>query len=323
MMMNSTEKRKKVVSLVLSREGKNQYTQGDKRLQCDRGWSDCSALQYWAYLQLGVNIGTYTGAQIEKGEWAQLGGSYPDESKLRLGDLLFFQAGYNNGRSYNVGHVEMYVGDGQISGHGSGVGPTRKNMVAYCQNRNNNGQRFIGVKRYIPDDGSEIKVNADVTYEVMFVGECTGDDVNVRKGPGTSYANITEWPKLNKTNLVDVLEKIGSWYLVRIAGKYNGYVHGDNIKKHVDSATAATTTSSGTSLNRTPKWVGKVTADCLNVRTWAGTNNPNLRSWPRLNGGNLVDVCDSIKASNGDIWYYIRIAGKYYGFASAKYIKKA
>lgn len=321
-MSTATEKRKRVVSLVTSREGKNQYTQGSRRLQCDNGWSDCSALQYWAYKLLGINIGTYTGAQIEKGEWVQLGGNYPDESKLRLGDLLYFQAGYNNGRSYNVGHVEMYVGNGQISGHGSGIGPTRKNMVAYCQNRNNNGQRFIGIKRYIPDDGSEIKVEAEVTYEVMFVGECTGDGVNVRKGPGTSYGNISAWPKLNKTNMVDVLEKIGSWYLVRIAGKHNGYVHCDYIKKHGEQ-TAAVEQTFGTSLNRAPKWVGKVTVNGLNVRTWAGKDNPNIRSWPYLNAGNLVDVCDSVKAPNGDTWYYIRIAGKIYGFASAKYIQKA
>ena len=37
---------------------------------------------------------------------------------------------------------------------------------------------------------------------------------------------------------------------------------------------------------------------------------------------NLIDVCDSIQDSEGNTWYYIRIAGKYYGFSMAKYIKK-
>ena len=74
--------------------------------------------------------------------------------------------------------------------------------------------------------------------------------------------------------------------------------------------------------SKTPKWVGKVTASELNVRTWAGTENAKLKSYPTLAKGNLVDVCDTIKAKDGASWYYIRIAGKYFGFVSAKYIKK-
>lgn len=89
----------------------------------------------------------------------------------------------------------------------------------------------------------------------------------------------------------------------------------------VTNTTTATGSSSGT-LNKTPKWVGKVTASTLNVRTWAGTANPQIKSYPTLKEGNLVDVCDSVKASDGSTWYYIRIAGKYYGFVSAKYIQK-
>lgn len=82
-----------------------------------------------------------------------------------------------------------------------------------------------------------------------------------------------------------------------------------------------TSTGSG-ELNKTPLWVGKVTADYLNVRTWAGTEYPNIKSWPVLAYGNLIDVCDSVKAKNGKKWYYVRIAGKYYGFVSSAYIQK-
>lgn len=74
--------------------------------------------------------------------------------------------------------------------------------------------------------------------------------------------------------------------------------------------------------SKTPKWVGKVTASELNVRTWAGTENAQLKSYPTLAKGNLIDVCDTVKAKDGTAWYYIRIAGKYFGFVSAKYIKK-
>lgn len=79
--------------------------------------------------------------------------------------------------------------------------------------------------------------------------------------------------------------------------------------------------SSGGGLCMTPQWVGEVTASSLNVRTWAGTEYPNIKSWPTLAKGNMVDVCDSVKANNGVTWYYIRIDGRIYGFVSSEYIK--
>lgn len=90
----------------------------------------------------------------------------------------------------------------------------------------------------------------------------------------------------------------------------------------VTTGAKASTLSTPTILSKTPKWVGKVTANTLNVRTWAGTEYAQLKSYPTLAKGNLVDVCDTIKAKDGASWYYIRIAGKYFGFVSAKYIKK-
>lgn len=72
-----------------------------------------------------------------------------------------------------------------------------------------------------------------------------------------------------------------------------------------------------------PKWIGRVTATLLNVRTWAGTEYPNIQSYPTLPYGTLVEVCDSIKASTGNTWYFVRIAGEYYGFVSAFYIERA
>lgn len=90
----------------------------------------------------------------------------------------------------------------------------------------------------------------------------------------------------------------------------------------VTTGAKASTLSTPTILSKTPKWVGKVTANTLNVRTWAGTEYAQLKSYPTLAKGNLVDVCDTIKAKDGASWYYIRIAGKYFGFVSTKYICK-
>ena len=83
-----------------------------------------------------------------------------------------------------------------------------------------------------------------------------------------------------------------------------------------------TSTETAVNLSKTPKWVGKVTANELNVRSWAGAENPKIKKWPLLKKGNLVDVCDTIKAADGSNWYYIRIDGKYYGFVASWFIKK-
>lgn len=74
--------------------------------------------------------------------------------------------------------------------------------------------------------------------------------------------------------------------------------------------------------SKTVKWVGVVTSVGLNVRTWAGVENPNIKSYPELHKGDEVEVCDTVTADNGTPWYYVRIAGKVYGFVSSKYISK-
>ena len=94
-----------------------------------------------------------------------------------------------------------------------------------------------------------------------------------------------------------------------------------------DKSSSATTTHANTSggLNKTPKWVGKVTASELNIRKGAGTQFGNLTPYPKLTKGTKVSVCDSMKASDGSTWYYIKISGSKgdkHGFASSKYITK-
>lgn len=76
--------------------------------------------------------------------------------------------------------------------------------------------------------------NGNAVYtldEYPWVGKCTGNGVNVRKGPGTGYANITGWPKLNKGNLFDVLGKEGIWHRILIDKKHEGYITEQYVKR--------------------------------------------------------------------------------------------
>ena len=70
-----------------------------------------------------------------------------------------------------------------------------------------------------------------------------------------------------------------------------------------------------------PQWSGLVTASALNVRSWAGTKYPNIKSRPYVYSGDLVEICDAVNAEDGTPWYFIKI-GDVYGFASSKYIWK-
>ena len=75
----------------------------------------------------------------------------------------------------------------------------------------------------------------DSTYN-SWKGVCTGNAVNVRKGPGTNYGNISGWPRLNKGNEVLVIGESGDWYQVKIqnsqtpASGYVGYVSKQYIR---------------------------------------------------------------------------------------------
>ena len=138
------------------------------------------------------------------------------------------------------------------------------------------------------------------------------------------HARSSEGTKDTKDNSGNEI-RTQPWYLyshgwthrLRFTGK------GIDFSKLIKNSTKKPNASAPATLSKTPKWVGKVTANTLNVRTWAGTEYEQLKSYPTLAKGNLVDVCDTIKAKDGASWYYIRIAGKYFGFVSAKYIKKA
>lgn len=111
-----------------------------------------------------------------------------------------------------------------------------------------------------------------------------------------------------------------------INGKYiRGFIcpkydtDGTNSGSSTSSGNTGSSSSSGT-LNKSTKWTGKVTASELNVRVWAGTENAPC-SFSPLKKGAKVDVCDSIKASDGSAWYYIKYNGKY-GFVHSDYVSK-
>ena len=128
-----TEAQNAIVALYRSWEKKFSYSQGGGRLNPEvSGYGDCSSTVWKAYQKItGKDIGTWTGAQREKGRLIASGGpgdTFP-VNLAQPADLL--QVTHTNG----VQHVEMYMGNNQLMGHGSGQGPhyNQYSAVEYCK----------------------------------------------------------------------------------------------------------------------------------------------------------------------------------------------
>lgn len=222
----------KAVELATSREGKNQYTQSDLRSQVFNGYSDCSSLWWKAFEKAyGIQIGTWTGEQVEKGtQVAYYGGkdhlTEDDYKKLQVGDLIYFGSG-------EAKHVEGFVGwkNGvpMLFGHGSGT-PSYKNGLTYTHSA-----KFYQARRFYTEESDTTSGSSDSTTTSTVSAETVAYVARMSKDTKTYVdAGITRstlWPELKKDTLVDVIkgktikDVTGkNWYLVRIGHPSEGFV---------------------------------------------------------------------------------------------------
>lgn len=256
-----------------------------------------------------------------------LGARFTKYANPQRGDIVIF---YRNGTFAHTGIVTKVEGDKfyTIEGNTSNGSTIIANGGEVCSKHYNNSN-LPGTKFCRPDysivksimNSSSTSKPSTTTYK-KWVGAATKDGTDVFFNP-TGTTKLSTYPKLNKGNLVDVIGVSGTRYQVKIANKFVGYVEKSNIKDHnaVVTKPSASTSKPVTTTKKYP-FVGEVTASELNVRTGAGTNYNKLPSYPILKKGNLVDVLKAKKDTSGNKWYQIRIADKYTGYVSAKYIKK-
>lgn len=106
------------------------YSQGASRLTPDVNMStDCSGLVYWAYKTIANKyIGTWTGNQISYGTLVTTNKATAiAETGLIVGDLIFYR--WSSGSPNTYDHVDMYIGGGEVSGHGGpDAGPDTMTM---------------------------------------------------------------------------------------------------------------------------------------------------------------------------------------------------
>lgn len=302
-----------------ARDDRHGYCQ-DHRWGTD-GDYDCSSAVITAWEQAGVPVkskgATYTGNMLS----VFIANGFTDVTAkvnrstgagLVRGDVLL----------NTTHHTAMYCGNGKEveasinekgTAHGGKPGDQTGKEFLIRSYRNypwTNVLRYTGngvtiaEKNYleIGDSGSAVKTMQTMLIECGYsCGEYgadgefgTGTDIAVRRFQMKNGLTIDgQYGPASKTKLVVL---------------YNAKVGGNSSESKNPS--------------KTPKWVGMVNTAELNVRIGAGTGNPKLAAYPLLKQRNLVDVCDTVYAADGTDWYYIRIAGKYFGYVCAKYISK-
>lgn len=282
-------------------------------------------------------IGTECGCEqhvkifIGKGIWIEGGTITP-----KPGDIILYNwdQSYqpNNGYSDHIGFVES-VSNGQITCIEGNKGEAVARRVLSVGNGNIRGfarPKYSGAGTAPVNPVTPPSSGGSLNKNVAWYGVVNTGTLNVRTWAGAENPNLQSYPTISQGTKVGVCETVHDkdgdpWYYVKINGSHGekyGFVSAAYITKQATSKPNDTTLKDDGVITKTPQWTGKVTADVLNVRSWAGVNNPLIKSWPKLKYGNLVDVCDVVNATDGSRWYYIRINGKVYGFVHSAYIKR-
>lgn len=283
---------------------------------------DCSSAVITAWEQAGVPVkskgATYTGNMLSVFKangfvdvTAQVNRS--TGAGLVRGDVLL----------NTVHHTAMYCGDGKEveasinekgTAHGGTPGDQTGKEFLIRTYRNypwTNVLRYTGgnstsatAKNYleIGDSGSAVKTMQLMLIECGYSCGLYGADGEF--GSGTDAA----LRKFQKDNSLVIDGQYGPASKMRLTALHNAKASGNGSENKTPS--------------KTPKWVGAVNTNELNVRTGAGTENSKLTAYPLLRQHNLVDVCDTVRAADGTDWYYVRIVNKYYGFVAARYINR-
>lgn len=274
----------------------------------------CAEYQFWKLVKiLGITKalkimggGFYNCVSITN--HAKANGTWHKAPKV--GALIIFRNGSHVGSVRRFNGSIVYTNEGNTSSAAGVVanGGAVRNKVYAINDSAIDGYVWI-------DWGKEKASTA--TWKATGTATSTVDDLYIRETPNGYVLG-----KINKGNRVEINgEKSGMWTKIKVAGIGIGWAATKYLK--VDGAEEKPETITHKQDKTQRLFVGKVSVTSTDVRTWAGSNYPTIKKWPKLNKGNLADVMNfTQKASDGSSWYYIRIAGKYFGFVYAKHIGK-
>lgn len=277
-----------------------------------QGQAWCAEFQFWKLVKV---IGITNALKIMGGgfyncksvkNWSKKQGTWHTTPKL--GALPIFRNGSHIGDVQSLTSSKINTNEGNTS---SVAGVVANGGAVRNKSYSINDPAIDG---YVWIDWESYEDTA--TWKKTGTRIATVNDLYVRETP-----NGYVMGSIDKDTVVDIDGKVsGKWTHVKVSGIGIGWIWTGYLAKDGGPASATIT---GKQDKTQVLFKGNVTATVLNVRTWAGTEYPNIKKYPKLNQGNEVEVMNfTQKDKNGSKWYYIRIAGKYYGFVSAKYINK-
>lgn len=293
----------------------------------------CATYQFWICAQIfgkskALDImgnGFYNCNSVKshsraKGTW---------HSSPKVGSLVIFRNGAHIGRVISISGNTIRTNEGNTSS--GGLNHVEANGGCVAEKSYTIGNNQIDGYVWIDYGNEAISSKPESSWKAIGTATSAVDNLYVRAEPNGEVLG-----ELMKGNRFEIDGKIsGMWTHVKVAGIGVAWVATKYVKKDGQDKPAQKPTEpskpsnkpSDTIVNKQDKtkrlFVGKVTASELCVRTWAGEEHPQIKSYPTLGRGNLVDVMNfTQKDSKGADWYYIRIAGKYFGFVSAQYIQR-
>ena len=294
---------------------------------------DCSSLACTAYYYAFLKNGLKKQAEYLKAHCSYTGNM-----------LNMLNCGFEVVARNQTAHAQMVKGDLELNTTHHVAMAVDKNTIVHARSSE-------GTSDTKDNSGNEIRTqpwylySRGWTHRLRFTGKgvdfsdaesSSGGTTTKWKATGTATATVDNLyvraepngeviGELMKGNRFEIDGSVsGKWSHVKVTGIGVGWVWTAYTQKDGAQAVDPPKQQIANKQDKTQRlFVGKVTAGVLNVRTWAGTEFPQIRSYPQLTKGNLVDVMNfTQKAKDGTSWYYVRIAEKYYGFVSAAYIER-
>ena len=261
-----------------------------------------------------------------------LGSLFTKNANPKVGDIVIF---YRNGTFAHTGLVTKVKGDQfwTIEGNTSGASGIVANGGGVCAKSYYNS-KLPGTKFCTPNyslvtsivsgnSSTSIPTTPTNTKNYLAVGD-KGSDVKSLQTKLNKVGYKLEVDGIYGDNTLKAVKSFQTKYKKEL--EVDG-VAGKNTITKLDSVIAAQNKKPATSTSKAPsktrKFVGKVNKNNAPVRKNPGKKYAQLTSYPTLNKGNLVDVCDTIKSASGNDWYYICIGGKIYGYIYSEHIDKA